>query len=209
VGEAVWFWELMSFMGTSRLAIRKAVLDRILPVPEDVVIEADEYLATLAVAISGAIVIPQPLTNYRFHSGNLYQYSAYDLEKARRKVKALDALVRELPAKLRQRNVAEDVIETLFRGTRVEIERMRLGLDGGSPLRTFTVERAAYEIAYREVTWRYRIFHVFVLAQTLLLPPRVFYRLRRWYSERGLSKLRGWTGNPVSVLQIVERRPHL
>jgi glycosyltransferase involved in cell wall biosynthesis len=209
VEEGMWFWDLMSFLGTSRLAIRKAVLEKILPVPEDLVIEADEYLATLAVAISGAIVIPRALTNYRLHAGNLFQYAIYDREKSRRKMKVLETLVRDLPSKLRERNVSEDVIETLFRGTRVEIERMRLSLDGGSPLRTFTVERAAYEIAYREVTWGYRIFHALVLAQTLLLPPRVFYRLRRWYAERGLSKLRSWTGSPVPAVQIVERRPHL
>ncbi len=207
VEEGKWFWELMSFMGTSRLAIRKAVLDKILPVPEDIVIEADEYLATLAVAISGAIVITEPLTNYRFHAGNLYQYGAYDLRKARRKVTALEGLVRELPIKLREWNIPEDVIETLFKGRRVEIERMRLGLDGGSPLRTFTVERTAYEISYRQVTWRHRIFQALILTQTLLLPPRVFYRLRRWYAERGLSKLRAWTGNPIPVLQMTQRRP--
>jgi glycosyltransferase involved in cell wall biosynthesis len=209
VEEGLSFWELMSFMGTSRLAIRKAVLEKILPVPEALVIEADEYLATLAVAISGAIIIPRPLTNYRIHAGNLYQYSAFDPEKTRRKMRALETLVRDLPSKLRERNISEDVIETLFRGRRVEIERMRLGLDGGSPLRTFTVERTAYQISYREVTWRHRLFHAVVLAETLLLPPRVFYRLRRWYAERGLSRLRGWTGSPIPVLQITERRPEL
>jgi hypothetical protein len=198
----------MSFLGTSRLAIRKAVLEKILPVPEDLVIEADEYLATLAVAISGAIVIPQPLTNYRFHAGNLYQYSAYDLEKTRRKMKALEALVRELPAKLCDWNISKDVIGTLFRGRRVEIERMRLALDGGSPLRTFTVERTAYEISYREVTWRHRLFQAMVLMHTLLLPPRVFYRLRRWYGEKRLSRLRRWTGDPVPAVKIYERRPN-
>jgi glycosyltransferase involved in cell wall biosynthesis len=208
VEEGKWFWELMSFMGTSRLAIRKAVLDKILPVPEDVVIEADEYLATLAVAISGAVILPQPLTNYRFHSGNLYQYSAYDLNKSRRKLQALEALVRELPIKLHEFHISDDVIETLFQGRRVEIERMSLGLYGGTPWRTFTVERTAYKISYRKVTWRHRLFQAFVLTHTLLLPPRVFYRLRRWYAEKGMAKLRAWTGNPVPVLQITERRPH-
>ena len=135
--------------GNKPAAIRQAVLDKILPVPEDIVIEADEYLATLAVAISGAIVITEPLTNYRFHAGNLYQYSAHDLNKTRRKVTALEGLVRELPIKLREWNVPEEVIETLFKARRVEIERMRLGLDGGSPLRTFTVERTANWIPIR------------------------------------------------------------
>jgi hypothetical protein len=82
-------------------------------------------------------------------------------------------------------------------------------LDGGSPLRTFNVERTAYEIAYRDVTWRHRLFQTLVLAQTLLLPPRLFYRLRRWYAEKGLSRFRKWTGEPVRVVEMIERRPEL
>ena len=119
----------------------------------------------------------------------------------------LEVLMRELPPKLRGFGVAREVIDQVFRGTRVEIERTRLGLDGGSSLRTFAVERTAYEIAYREVTWRHRLFEAFVLALTLLLPPRLFYRLRRWYTEKGLSRFRSWTGEPTPVVQMVEERP--
>jgi glycosyltransferase involved in cell wall biosynthesis len=209
VEEGQWFWGLMSFLGTSRLAIRKAILEKILPVPEDLVIEADEYLATLAVAISGAVVIPRALTNYRYHPGNLFQYSTFDLEKTRRKMKVLEALVRELSPKLRDRKVSEDVIDALFRGRKVEIERMRLSMDGGSPLRTFTVERAAYEIAYRGVTRRRRLIQAFVLAQSLLLPPRLFYRVRRWYAEKGLSRIHRWTGSSIPVVDLIDRRPEL
>src|ERR1700682_2411995 len=90
--ESLWFWDLMSFLGTSRLAIRKAVLEKILPLPEDLVIEADEYLATLAVAISGAAIIPRPLTNYRYHPGNLFQYSTFDRDKTRTKIQVLEVL---------------------------------------------------------------------------------------------------------------------
>jgi len=207
VAEAMCFWELMSFLGTSRLAIRKIVLENILPIPEDLVIEADEYLATLAVAISGAIVIPRALTDYRYHPGNLFQYSTFDREKTRRKMKVFEVLLRELPPKLRDRNIADDVIETLFLGRRVDTERMRLSLDGGSPLRTFTVERTAYQIAYPRTTWRRHLFQSLVLAQTLLLPPRVFYRLRRCYADHGISKFRAWAGVPVSAVRVVARRP--
>src|SRR4051812_21194171 len=55
--DARCFAELRSFLGTSRLAIRKKVLDKILPVPDELIIEADEFLATLATALSGALVL--------------------------------------------------------------------------------------------------------------------------------------------------------
>jgi len=198
---------LAAFFGTSRMTIRKSVLDRILPVPEELTIEADEYIFTLAPAIGPAVILNEPLCYYGIHSGNLFQFGKFEPVKLRRKLNVLQVLLRELPAKLGEFGVTEEVVKVLVRGTEVDVGRMRLSLDGGSPLEAFSIERAAFRVAYRQVTWRYRLFRVFVLMQTLLLPPRVFYRLRRWYTEKGLSRLRGWTGEPVPVVQIVERRP--
>ncbi len=201
------FRHLAAFFGTSRMIIRKSVLDQILPIPEELTIEADEYIFTLAPAIAPAMVLNEPLCYYGIHSGNLFQFGKFEPAKARRKMNVLEVLLSELPAKLRKFGATEEIINTLFCSTRVDVDRMRLSLEGGSPLESFSVERAAFKVSYREVTWRYRIFHAFVLIQALLLPPRVFYRLRRWYTEKGLSRLRNWTGEPTRVVQVVERRP--
>jgi hypothetical protein len=48
-----------------------------------------------------------------------------------------------------------------------------------------------------------------VLTLTLALPPKLFYRGRRWYAEKGLARLRGWTGKPVPVVPMIEHRPQL
>jgi len=209
IQRAELFRHVAGFLGTSKMTIRRSVLDKILPVPEELVIEADEYIFTLAPALAPAIILNEPLFYYGFHAGNLFQFHRYEPAKARRKMNVLEVLVRDLPPRLRELGITQDVIDTIFFGTRVEIERTRLGLDGGSPLRTFNVERTAYEIAYRDVTWRHRLFQTLVLAQTLLLPPRLFYRLRRWYAEKGLSRFRKWTGEPVRVVEMIERRPEL
>jgi glycosyltransferase involved in cell wall biosynthesis len=206
-GSAELFSHLAAFLGTSKMAIRRSILNRILPISEELNIEADEFIFTLAPALAPAIILNEPLFYYGFHAGNLFQFQQYEPAKARRKMKVLEVLVRDLPPKLREFGVKQDAIDAIFRATRVEIERTRLSLDGGSSLRTFAVERTAYQIAYSKVTWRHRFFQAFVLAQTLLFPPRMFYRLRRWYSQKGLSRLRGWTGRPVPVVQIIERRP--
>jgi glycosyltransferase involved in cell wall biosynthesis len=205
--DADLFRSLAAFFGTSRMTIRKSVLDRILPVPEELTIEADEYIFTLAAVIGSAIILNEPLCYYGIHAGNLFQFDKFEPARVRRKLNVLQALLRELPAKLQEFGVTEEIVKALVRGTEVDAGRMRLGLDGGSRLEAFTIEQAAFRIAYRRVTWRYRLFRVFVLMQTLLMPPRVFYRMRRWYTEKGLSRLRSWTGEPVPAVQIVERRP--
>ena len=201
------FRHLAAFFGTSRMTIRKPVLDQILPVPEELTIEADEYIFTLAPAISPAMILNEPLCYYGIHSGNLFQFGKFEPVKARRKMNVLNVLMRELPSKLREFGATDEIVATLFQGTRVELGRIRLSLDGGSPLEAFSVERAAFKAAYHEVPWRYLLFRAFVLLQTLLLPPRVFYRLRRWYTEKQLSRFRSWTGEPKPAVQLVERRP--
>jgi glycosyltransferase involved in cell wall biosynthesis len=201
------FRHVAAFFGTSRLAIRKKILSRILPIPQELMIEADEYIFTLAPAIAPAMILNEPLCYYGIHAGNLFQFGAFEPVKARRKMNVLDVLLRDLPPALRKFGAGEETIANLFRGTRVEADRIRLSLDGGSPLETFSVERAASKAAYHKVSMRYRFFRAFVLLQTLILPPRLFYRLRRWYSERGLSRFRSWTGEPVPAVQVVERRP--
>lgn len=74
--EAQEFIPLRSFLGASRLTVRRHILKCTTPLPEALRVEADELLATHAAAVSGARVLQQALTNYRLHSGNLYQFSA-------------------------------------------------------------------------------------------------------------------------------------
>src|SRR5437867_3134050 len=59
VQEARQFLELRSFLGTSRLAARRSVLVKMVPLPEGLLVEADEFLATLGTALSGCIVLEQ------------------------------------------------------------------------------------------------------------------------------------------------------
>ena len=206
VEEGVAFRELRSFLGTSRLAIRKRVLDRALPLPDEMVIEADEFLAAVAVAEGGAIVLDQPLTCYRLHSANLYQFATLDPARMTRKYRSLACLVRELPARLAAAGAPQDVIEAFMAPVRVETERLRLTLAGGAPWETFRVERAANRLAYRDASPGYRFFHALVLTAGLVLPPRTFYRARQWYADRGLVRLRRAMGEPTPAESLVERR---
>src|SRR5271156_114628 len=67
-----------SFLGTSRMTIRAGLLRRIGPVPEGIAVQADEYLYTLASALAGLCILSEPLTYYRLHDANAFQFSVYD-----------------------------------------------------------------------------------------------------------------------------------
>ena len=68
------FKRVTAFLGTSRLTCRRSVLERLLPIPEALVIEADEYLFTLGGAVAEVAVLDEPLCYYRIHGNNLYQF---------------------------------------------------------------------------------------------------------------------------------------
>lgn len=200
------FRQLRAFLGTSKVTIRRNVLERILPIPEALVIEADEYMFTMAAAVAGALVLDKPLFYYRFHSGNLFQFEVGDAEKLRRKQRVLATLVRELPPPLRAARVPEDAIQPIIEPIWVQAERLRLSLDGGSPWDTFTVERADSRIAYKDASVGYHLFKTLVFGLTLILPPRRFYQLRQWYTARGLRRVRQFIGEPILAAPILEHK---
>src|SRR5271157_575890 len=85
-----------AFLGTSRMTIRADLLRRIGPVPEEIQIQADEYLFTLASVLMAVEILPDALTFYRMHDQNRFQLAAYDQMKLRHKQKSLAALDRTL-----------------------------------------------------------------------------------------------------------------
>src|ERR1700730_5903802 len=72
------------FLQTSALTVRRALLERIMPIPEVLVFNADSPIATSSMAM-GARVLPQALSYYRFHGQNLYAIDPRDNAKLHRK----------------------------------------------------------------------------------------------------------------------------
>jgi glycosyltransferase involved in cell wall biosynthesis len=204
--EAREFLELRSFLGTSRLAVRKSVLDKILPLPEAMLIEADEFLATHAVALLGCRVLDQPLTSYRFHSGNQFQYSAPDRRKMERKFVSIDCLAKDLPPRLRAAGIAPEIVELLTLPNQIDATRLRLSLGRGWPWETVRVERRAFHMAYKSGTFGYHLFRAAVLLAASVTPPGLFYKARNAYAARRLSRLRGVVGEPVPADSLVIRK---
>jgi glycosyl transferase family 2 len=203
--EAQEFIPLRSFLGTSRLAVRQYILQHVAPLPAALRVEADEFLATHAAALGGARILEQPLTNYRLHSGNLYQFSEWNSEKAKHKYDSLACILCDLPPRLKPAGVPEDVIHMLTDCVRIDVERLRLALGNGWPWDTVSIEREADRQAYRGASIGYHLFHAAVLGAAAVLPPALFYRLRRWYTKRGLAGARQIVGSPKPAPSLVVR----
>lgn len=202
VSNGRFFRQMMCFFGTSRVTIRRNVLSHVLPVPESLVVEADEFMSIMSTAYSASALIQRPLTFYRLHADNLFQVRTKDEVKQRRIQKVLAALAQELRIRLNSAGIAPEIIDAIVEPLDVESKRRRLMLDGGRPWETFQAERAGLRIAYKEGSAAYWLFKGFVLACTLALPPRNFYELREWYSRSGWRRIRSLLGEPVPNAEI-------
>ena len=68
---------------TTSLAFRRSVLQRVLPIPEQLRIQADAYLATLSTFVAPVVAVAEPLAVYRIHGSNLYFSGAGDVDRER------------------------------------------------------------------------------------------------------------------------------
>ena len=111
---ALRFGLLRGFFGAPRMAVRRWVLERIMPIPEELIIEADEYIFTLAPALASAYILNEPLVYYRLHGGNLFQAHQMDDRGKRRKSKVLNDLVTHLPPRLADFGMSDVISNALL-----------------------------------------------------------------------------------------------
>jgi glycosyltransferase involved in cell wall biosynthesis len=191
-----------SYLGTSRMTLRAKLARHILPVPDALVIEADEYLFTLAAALSEIVILQDALTHYHIHGGNLYLSAGNAGNGLRRKQKSMEALASSLRAALSRNGIAPDVTECVVEIIQAEADQARLMGEGGSPWETFRTESKIYEVLHEDAHGAHRIFRAFTMLPALLLPPRHYYAGRRWLSSQGWFR---WIREKVAPVPAIAR----
>src|ERR1700752_928578 len=90
----------LTMLGTSRLSIRREILKRLVPLPEELVFCADAPILTLALALGGAFIIHRPLCYYRQHSESRFAHDPSDLANSRRRIEQLGRPLNYVPPRL-------------------------------------------------------------------------------------------------------------
>jgi glycosyltransferase involved in cell wall biosynthesis len=195
------------FLGTSKLSVRRVVLNRMGPLPDELIFCADVPLQAWALAFGGALLLDQPLCYYRLHADNLFQFDSYNPTAVSRKHQMLAIASDVISKKLAEFGTPPEVISAFLAGDRIDIARAELRTHGGPRWKTFTTEMEHFRSEYKNSSAGYVLFKWFVGALTLLLPPRLFYQLRDWYGHRGLSRFRKILGkaDPVHQQSFVQR----
>lgn len=167
-----------NFLGT-RTTIRSAILRKLLPVPEPIRIEADEFVFTMAAALGEVEILPEALFFYRLHSDNNYSQHSFNAEGVRRKQQYIAYLARSLRERLRAIGLGQDVIDIVAEPVQLEADQLRLSVDGGSPAETVKTELAIYRLLHTDASWTHRTFKYATLLPAFLVPPRSYYGFRR------------------------------
>ena len=194
-----------AFLGTSRMTMRAELLRRIGPVPEAIEIQADEYLFTLAAALTGVQILPETLTYYRLHEGNSFQIAGHDTVKLRRKQKSLATLANTLSQQLEKIGIEPQVRHAIVEFTQACADQIRLELDGGWPWETANTEWKIYEILHPKANFSHRAFKWMILMGALITPPKSFYSLQRRLAESGLYRRARARWLPVPEMEHIQK----
>jgi hypothetical protein len=169
-----------SYLGTSRMILRTELARRILPIPEALVFEADEYVFTLGALMSELIILQDALTYYCIHGSNLYLLGGGGNSGLRRKQQVMAVLACALRNDLAARGASPEVVSCIVEIVQAEADQMRLMLDGGAPWETLRTEKKIYEVMHFDAPRSHRVFRAAAMLPAILLPPRWFYAGRRW-----------------------------
>ena len=184
--SALLFRRRGAFLGTCRMTVRADVLRQVLPIPESLTIQADEYLFTLAAATCEVRILTEALFFYRIHDANAFQMLSSDPHRLQRKQKVLATLAHVLGPQLRARGVAGDAIRAVIERIQAEADQLRLMASGGWPWETVETEWKIYGVLHPDAPLSHRVFKVLTLLAAIAMPPRSYYAIRHRLSKSDL-----------------------
>lgn len=168
-----------SFLGTSRMTLRAAILRRIGAVPEALTFEADEYVFTLAGLFADVLILREAFTFYRLHENNAFVLGTASSEAVRRKQQILSAVADALRPQLRTYDLPAEVSAIILDSLVAEADFLRLTVERGYPWQTWRTELRSYRMANENASLPQWLFKCLTLLPACVLPSNLYYQLRR------------------------------
>jgi glycosyltransferase involved in cell wall biosynthesis len=175
-------------LGTSRLAVRRAAAFALLDIPNSLVFEADEYIFTLLPTFGKVLILPEALTYYRIHGGNLYQDSRTGTFKYEsdprlvRRAAVYECLSKHLPLELARRGCDLSMINLVMAPVQIEASRLKLMTFGGTRMENFRLMRGATAVVGRRGLRSWIVFWL-SLSLAMICPPRWYFKARQTYAN--------------------------
>jgi glycosyltransferase involved in cell wall biosynthesis len=172
---------------TSTLAFRRESIKPLLPVPEGLKIQADAYLAALAVFLGPVMGMAEPLTIYRVHGKNLFHTSggAGEDERTQQQIRTRQVFIAEVTSWLARwgRNTAREPIRSYLAQWELaqEAEQFRLATPGR--VKTFRHLLRYPHYFGERMSWRHQAAAYLDAFGALLLGYGRYGAVERWRRE--------------------------
>ncbi len=175
----------ITFTGTSGLAFRRSLLERILPVPDELFYCADEYLYNI-IFFSPVISLPRVLGYKTTHGRNWFAGTISDPARLERHVRVRKAILRELERFCR-RSGHELKRTGIYLPLELLKEEVLLAAINGR--RGYALSAISGYLKGRRLNRK--ILKACVTLAIALVSPRLYHRLYSWYASRTLSGRNG------------------
>ena len=168
---------------TSFLAFRRSAIDLLLPIPEELTIQADAFLSALVIFVAPVIAVTDRLAVYRIHSTNLFADDGKaDTHRRELRMRTRAALVRSMRSWLDERAYELDrpELSELFKQWELTQEGDEFELETPGRLR-IARHLVRYASHFRaRMTWRHRAVTYLNAAGSLVVGYKNIHKLEEW-----------------------------
>ena len=168
---------------TSFLAFRRSAIDLLLPIPEELTIQADAFLSALVIFVAPVVAVTDRLAVYRIHSTNLFANGGKaDARRGELRMRTRAALVEAMRSWLDERayELERPELNELFKQWELtqEGDEFELETPGRLKIARHLVRYASHFRA--RMTWRHRAVTYLNAAGSLVVGYKNIHKLDEW-----------------------------
>jgi len=180
--------------GTSRTSLRKSTLQRILPIPEVMRIEADLYFLSI-LCYGNVSCLTDHLTTYRLHENNLFHTD--DIRQMSAKASNIRFAIQSTwETSKKSPKFSRELIDQILFPYEVESSECELAhrIHAGTATRkdVLSIELKKIRLSWSDWPVLYKLYKLLRLPLFLILPPIWVSKLSKIYSSNKLHRFRGW-----------------
>jgi glycosyltransferase involved in cell wall biosynthesis len=168
---------------TSFLAFRRSAIDLLLPIPEELTIQADAFLSALVIFVAPVVAVTDRLAVYRIHSTNLFANGGKaDARRGELRMRTRAALVEAMKSWLDERayELERPELYELFKQWELtqEGDEFELETPGRLKIARHLMRYASHFRA--RMTWRHRAVTYLNAAGSLVVGYKNIHKLDEW-----------------------------
>ena len=174
-------FELYVAQPTSAVSFRRSVAEKLLPIPEEIRMLADCYLAALIPFLAPVLAIPEFLTVYRIHGKNSYTSAEGEIpiETRKNKLKMWQTVTEAMRKWLAEHDFSgeQQGVKAATDRWKIIVDREEFTVTAPGRVRFFAYLLQCYRYGYRLMGWKLRAINLSNAVGALFLGYKGFHRL--------------------------------